>query len=624
MRKTAEDIKLATLDERSLQKLRVIPSEQVYGNVINAITLCKPNSVFVCTDDPKDINYVRKMAIETGEETPLKMDGHTIHFDGIKDQARDTVQTKYLVPEGDSLGANLNQVDRAQGLEEINQFFKGSMRGKQMIVRFFCLAPTNSPFSIPCMQITDSFYVAHSEDLLYRPAYEHFKTIDDSEDFFFVLHSGGRLENAVSTDVVKRRIYIDYKTNTVLSVNTQYAGNTVGFKKLALRLAIRKADREGWLAEHYFMRTQLGPRRETIFLGAFPSACGKTSTAMCPGGRIIGDDLAYLKVIDGEIRSANVESGIFGIIRDVSKDDDPVIWDALTSPGESIFSNVLISDNVPYWQGDGREIPEKGVNFSGNWYKGKKDENGSEILHAHSNARYTVKMADLANCDPAFDDPKGVPVDAIIYGGRDSDTSVPVIQSFNWRHGVITIGASLESETTSATLGQEGVRKFQPMSNIDFVSIPLGKYIRNHLNFVKNVAHPPLIFGVNYFLKDQSGNYLNGMDDKQVWLAWIELRTHGDVSVIETPVGFMPEYEDLQQLFHEILNREYRKEDYKLQFTIRIPELLAKIERITTIYHESVPDAPTMLFKELENQQQRILAAKAKFGNHIAPEKFEG
>ncbi|MHA2500970.1 MAG: phosphoenolpyruvate carboxykinase (GTP), partial [Candidatus Hodarchaeales archaeon] len=143
---------MAALDERNLQKLHVIPSEQVYRNVINAITLCKPSSVFICTDDPKDINYVRKMAIETGEETSLKMEGHTIHFDGIKDQARDTVQTKYLVPEGDSLGANLNQVDRAQGLEEITQFFKGSMRGKQMIVRFFCLAPTNSPFSIPCMQ----------------------------------------------------------------------------------------------------------------------------------------------------------------------------------------------------------------------------------------------------------------------------------------------------------------------------------------------------------------------------------------------------------------------------------------------------------------------------------------
>ncbi|MFW9917783.1 MAG: phosphoenolpyruvate carboxykinase domain-containing protein, partial [Candidatus Thorarchaeota archaeon] len=432
MIKIAEDTKLAALDEKNLQKLRAIPSEQVFRNVTNAITLCKPNSVFVCTDDPKDINYIRKMAIETGEEASLKMEGHTIHFDGFKDQARDTVQTKYLVPEGDSFGANLNQVDRAQGLEEINRFFKESMRGKQMIVRFFCLAPTDSPFSIPCMQITDSFYVAHSDDLLYRSAYEHFKTIDDSEDFFFVLHSAGRLENAVSADVDKRRIYIDYKTNTVLSVNTQYAGNTVGFKKLALRLAIRKADHEGWLAEHYFMRTQLGPGRETIFLGAFPSACGKTSTAMAHGGRIIGDDLAYLKVIGGEIRSANVESGIFGIIRDVNKDDDPVIWDALTSPGETIFSNVLISDNVPYWQGDGREIPEKGVNFSGKWYKGKKDENGGEIPHAHSNARYTLRMADLANYDPAYEDPKGVPVDAIIYGGRDSDTSVPLIQSFNW------------------------------------------------------------------------------------------------------------------------------------------------------------------------------------------------
>lgn len=607
-------------DQESFQKLRVIPSKKVSLEVINAIELCNPDSLFVCRDNPEDINYIRKMAIETGEESPLKIEGHTIHFDGEEDQARDTIQTKYLVPEGDSLGANLNQIDRIHGLEEIRGFFKDCMKGKQMIVRFFCLGPVNSPFSILCMQITDSFYVAHSEDLLYRSAYEQFKTMNDSDDIFFVVHSAGKLEKSVSVETDQRRIYIDYTTNTVLSVNTQYAGNTVGFKKLALRLAIRKADQEGWLAEHDFMRNQYGPNgRETTFLGAFPSACGKTSTGMVPGGAIIGDDLAYLKIRDGVVRAVNVENGIFGIIRDVNKTNDPFIWDALASPGEVIFSNVLFANGTPYWQGDGRETPDEGINFTGKWYKGKKDKNSNNIPHAHSNARYTIRMADLSNRDPRVDDPDGVSVDAIIYGGRDSDTSVPAVQSFNWRHGVITMAASLESETTSATLGQEGVRKFQPMSNIDFVSIPLGKYIKNHLNFVKNIKNSPLIFGVNYFLKDERGNYLNGMDDKQIWLAWMERRIHGDILAIKTPIGLIPQYDDLKRLFQEVLRKEYSKEGYEKQFMIRVPALLAKNERIEFKYRESVSDAPQGLFRELNDQKQRLLAAKAKLGDYILP-----
>ncbi|MBA7652847.1 Phosphoenolpyruvate carboxykinase [GTP] [subsurface metagenome] len=518
----------------------------------------------------------------------------------------------------------MNQIGREQGLAEIRGFFKGSMKGKEMIVRFFCLGPTQSPFSILCMQITDSFYVAHSDDLLYRCAYEQFKTIGEYDDIFFVLHSAGRLENSISADVDKRRIYIDYITNTVLSVNTQYAGNTVGFKKLALRLAIRKADFEGWLAEHEFIRNQHGPNgRETIFLGAFPSACGKTSTAMAFGGTIIGDDLAYLKVINGVVRAVNVESGIFGIIRDVNKDDDPTIWSALNSPGEIIFSNVLINDGIPYWQGDGREIPDKGLHFTGKWYKGKKNKKGNKIPHAHPNARYTIQMSDLSNRDPKMDDPKGVPVDVIIYGGRDSDITVPVAQSLNWHHGVITMAASLESETTSATIGQEGIRRFQPMSNLDFVSIPLCRYIKNHLNFVRNIENPPIIFGVNYFLKDENGDYRNGMEDKRVWLTWMELRIHNDISAIKTPIGFIPIYEDLNRLFREVLNREYSREEYEKQFTIRVPKLLAKINRIEIIYFGSLCVLPEELTKELEEQEQRLLLAKAEHGDYITPWQLE-
>ncbi|GAG37649.1 unnamed protein product, partial [marine sediment metagenome] len=239
-----------------------------------------------------------------GEEKKLKMEGHTIHFDGYYDQGRDKANTKYLLSKGVDWGIKINSIEKEKGLKEIYSYLNGSMAGKEMLVRFFSLGPTNSIFSLKALQITDSAYVAHSEDLLYRQGYEEFKKLNGSSDFFFFLHSAGRLENRVSVDIDKRRIYIDLEESRVYSVNNQYAGNSLGLKKLAFRLAINKAQNEGWLAEHMFIMGVHGPNgRITYFTGAYPSACGKTSTAMIPGQTVVGDDIAYLKKIDGVIRA---------------------------------------------------------------------------------------------------------------------------------------------------------------------------------------------------------------------------------------------------------------------------------------------------------------------------------
>ena len=612
------------LDEANFEKLLAVPNEHVHRFIAEAIELCNPSSVFVVSDDPDDINRVRRMAIETGEEALLATDGHTIHYDGLHDQARDKARTRYLVPEGETLGKNLRQIERKKGLAEVKGFLKNSMKDKEMVIRFFCLGPINSIFSIPCVQLTDSFYVAHSEDILYRSGYEYFKSIGNKNDFFRFLHSASRLDRFVSVDVKWRRVSIDYTDDTVYITNTQYAGNTVGFKKLALRLAIRKADRERWLAEHMFIMNVLGPDgRRSYFAGAFPSGCGKTSTSMVKGETIIGDDLAYLRHHKGEVYTANVESGIFGIIRSVNSDDDPVIWNVLNRPGEVIFSNVLISNGAPYWIGDGREVPEEGINYSGNWFKGKMDKKGNEIRHSHKNARYTIKLTELDNLDPKADDPEGVPLHGIIYGGRDPDTWVPVQQSFNWAHGVLTMGACLESESTAATLGAEGIRTYQPFANLDFISIPLGRYIQNHLDFVKGLNKVPKIFSVNYFLRDKEGNYLNGKQAKRVWLKWMELRVHGEVAALTTPTGYIPKYADLKRLFKSVLDQDYKEEDYEQQFEIEVTELLAKIRRIRRKYRASVPDAPDILYRLLNAQKYRLLAARAQFGDSIRPSLFE-
>jgi phosphoenolpyruvate carboxykinase (GTP) len=619
MNSNVKEILKKRLSKENFEKLMALSNPKLHKFVADSILLCNPDSVFVGTDSKEDIKYIRNRAIELGEETPLATKGHTIHFDGINDLARDKGNTRYLVPEGQSLGANLNWMEKKAGLEEMFGLLKDSMKGKEMLVRIFCLGPVDSAFSISAVQLTDSTYVGHSEDLLYRPGYEQFKKIGDSPGFFRVLHSAGELENCVSKYPENRRIYIDLEEDIVYSVNTQYAGNTVGFKKLSLRLAIRKALREGWLSEHMFVMGVHGPQnRTTYFTGAFPSFCGKTSTAMVPGETIIGDDIAYLKKIDGVVRTVNVENGVFGIIEDVNAKDDPLIFKALTEPGEVIFSNILIKDGVPYWSGDGRDHPETGINYSGEWYKGKKDAEGKELPPSHKNSRYTICLSALGNLDPKANDPQGVEVSGIIYGGRDSDTWVPLQQSFGWAHGVITMGASLESETTAATIGKQGVRAFQPMSNLDFLSMPVGEYVDAHLKFEKGMKNKPPIFAVNYFLKDKDGNYLNDKKDKYVWLKWMERRVHGEVKALLAPTGLIPLYEDLKPLFKQVLNKDYIPEQYEQQFTIRIPENLRKIERIEKIFREA-PKTPQIFFEVMEEQKKRLAEAQQKFGDYIPP-----
>lgn len=614
------DILKAKLDAASYDRLMAINNEEVNDFIAYAINLCEPDQVWVGDDSPESSAHCRQLALDNKEESELAIKGHSAHFDGYYDQARKKEVTKYLVPAGATLDDKLNQVDRDEGLAEIESFQKGGYKGRTMLVRFFCLGPVDSIYAIPCLQITDSAYVVHSEDMLYRKGYEEFKRQSQKADFEFFKyrHATGEVdERMTSKHNDKNRVYMDYTKNTVYSVNTQYAGNTVGLKKLSLRLALRKADREGWLAEHMFIMRVNGPGgRGTYLCGAYPSACGKTSTAMVPGENIVGDDLAYFRVIDGEFRAANVESGIFGIITDVNSKDDPVIWDVLHAPGEVIFSNLLVKDNKPYWIGMDDEIPKDGYNYCGPWEEGMTGPDGKNTTPSHKNARYTVRLSDLANVDPDWDKPEGLPVGGLIYGGRDSDTSVPIREAYSWEHGVCTMGATLESETTAATIGAEGVRKWNVMSNMDFLSMSIGQYLGNHLKFAKDIDRPK-IFGTNYFLK-KNGQFLNEKLDKSVWLKWMELRVHGDVEVIDAGCGLIPTYEDLKKLFKEVLGREYTKQEYVDQFVIRIPELIGKLDRMDKIY-ASVSDAPQTLLDELAAERKRLEALQKEKGNYISP-----
>lgn len=603
-------------------KLDALGNPKVWRVVDKAAKLMNPDKVLVFTDNTEELDRVRQLAIESGEEKPLVMEGHTIHYDGYYDLARDKGNTAVLLPSGRKLSRGLNVVEREAGLKEMFGLLDGSMRGKTMIVRFFCLGPTNSRFSLCALQVTDSLYVAHSEDILYRPGYEQFKRLKDRDDFFYFWHSAGELdERGCTKNTSKRKIYIDPLEGRVFSVNNQYAGNSLACKKLALRLAIWKAAKEGWLAEHLFI-SAFGPvdgGRKTYFSGAYPSACGKTSTAMLPGGSIVGDDIAYLREgKNGEMRGVNIECGIFGIIKDVNALDDPVIFETLTSPKELVFSNILTTEGgKAYWDGMGEDIiiPKKGFNHSGAWHEGNVDKEGNIIPVSHPNARFTCRIRDLSNADGKLHDPEGVKIDAILYGGRDSDTCAPVAESLSWEHGVF-IGATLESETTSATLGAVGKRSSSPMANMDFVIIPLGKYLSNHFAFGRRLKRCPKIFGMNYFLKNAGGQYLNSKLDKKVWLHWAEGRIHREFDAIRTPIGYLPRFEDLKDLFDKALGKVYHRHEYEEQFAIRIARYLEKFDRMEELFRDE-PQMPKEFWQVLSQQRNELITLREKIGKDI-------
>jgi phosphoenolpyruvate carboxykinase (GTP) len=625
-----ESILQDKMSEASYGKLTALENKKLYDFIGMFAKHCNPKSIYMCDDSVEDEEYVKKMTVEKGEERPIAKAGRTIHYDGYGDQARDRENTKYIVyKENLERMKALNSVEYEQGHSEIMQISENIMEGKDAVVKLFCEGPAFSEFTRPCVQFSDSWYVLHSEQILYRKAYAHFMQMEDKDDFYRFIHSAGKLdERGCTINIDKRRIYMDTQNNFVYSMNDQYAGNSVGLKKHSMRLAINQSGQQGWLCEHMFVMASYNEskKRKTYFCGAFPSACGKTSTAMIPGELVVGDDIAYFRNIGGEYRAVNVEQGIFGIIRDVNAKDDPVIYENLQKSQELIFSNILIgADDQPYWIEMGIDTPKEGENHSGpGWFEGKKDAAGKEILIAHGNSRYTMRLDYLENFDKdGFNDKQGVKVEGLLYGGRDSDTTVPVEESKSYEDGILIKAATLESESTSATIGQEGVRRIDPMANLDFVSYPLGEYLANNVDFVKGMNVTPKIYATNYFLLDHDRKFCTSKLAKKVWLHWAEGRIHGDFDAYETPTGFIPLYEDLAVMFKDLINETYDKDGYTYQFTFRCDKWIAKLQRVIEWYQKMDPTTPKYCFDKWEQSIKEIEAAKQQFGAEIEPGAFK-
>jgi phosphoenolpyruvate carboxykinase (GTP) len=411
-----------------------------------------------------------------------------------------------------------------------------------------------------------------------------------------------------------------------------YAGNTLLLKKGNHRFAVdlvtyyRKEDQ---LSEHMFVTGMTGPDgRKTYFAGAAPSGCGKTTTAMV-GSDFIGDDLSQLWIAeDGTLRAINPEFGIFGIVRDVNRETDPYLMKCLREEGaEVIWSNVLIdADRVPHWEGNGEDHPDNGVNFQGKWWKGKTDGSGVPIPISNPNARCTLRNAFIGNYNnAAAEDPKGVQVQVLTYSGRDSDTMPPVWVAKNPNHGVV-IGASILSAATATEVGVTGVRR-QPWANEPFIPGPLADYMEAQFAFFNSdkLQSKPIIAGLNYFLTHgarggQGTELLGEKRDVKVWLAWLELRVHGDVGAIETPIGYIPLYEDLKELFAGI-DKDYPLELYNKQFAFYIDNILGRIDLQEEAYRKE-KNVPAELFEVYEEQRAMLETLKAKYGAVVSVEQL--
>ncbi|MGI9536763.1 MAG: phosphoenolpyruvate carboxykinase (GTP) [Desulfocapsaceae bacterium] len=626
----AQGVLRENLDEANLNKLSPITNSDALIKIANAIVHCKPDSVFVNTGSEADIDWIRQYSLEKGEERKLAKDGHTIHFDLPQDQARLVNQTFYIINEGEKMSSLAKSILRDEGTDYVRTYMNGIMKGLTMMIGFYSRGPVGAEASIPAIEISSSTYVLHSAELLYRNCYDKFDSEAERIGVFFTnVHSEGANR---PEDVPKARIFMDRSWLTTFSCYCTYAGNTLLMKKGNHRFCVDYATyyKTGeHLSEHMFITGMTGPDgRKTFMAGAAPSGCGKTTTAMV-GTDFIGDDLAQLWIAaDGTVRAINPEKGIFGIVEDVNREGDPYLMDCLRGDGtEVIWSNVLIDEHdVPHWEGNGETPPEKGVNFQGEWWTDKTDGDGNPIPMSHKNSRCTLLAEAIANHNTeAAEDPAGVPVKVITYSGRDGDTMPPVWAAKTMDEGVV-IGASIVSQATATEIGVTGVRR-QPWANAPFIPGALADYMDAQFLFFNSEQISdqgrPIMAGLNYFLthenRGSSGSGLLGeKKDVKVWLGWLELFANGEVKAIDSPIGWLPYYDDLRKLFAGI-DKEYPKSLYDMQFALYVDNILNRIDIQTEAYTKE-EDIPPQLFAVYEKQKSELLALKEKYGPVVSVE----
>ena len=584
-------------------------SKGVQQFVDESVALCTPDKVVLIDGSEEQLEALRAEAVSTGEMIKLNQEllpGCYLHRTAVNDVARVEGRTFICTEKKEDAGPTNNWMQKDEAYKLLKGIYKGAMKGRTMYVIPYSMGAVGSPFSKIGIELTDSIYVVLNMVIMTRVGQKVLDTLGTSDDFVRGLHAKADL------DEEKRYICQFPEDDTIMSVNSGYGGNVLlGKKCFALRIASYLGRQEGWLAEHMLILGLEKPNGDTKYIAAaFPSACGKTNLAMLippeefakKGYKIhtVGDDIAWIRVgADGRMYAINPENGFFGVAPGTNAKSNP---NALASTRKNtIFTNVVLNtdNNTVWWEGLDKNPPEHAIDWKGNPWTAEDRAKG--VKGAHPNSRFTAPAKNCPCISDRFEDPQGVPLDAIIFGGRRAKTAPLVYEARDWNHGVF-VGSIMASETTAAASGAVGVVRRDPMAMLPFCGYNMGDYFAHWIEMGDKVAKKPKFFNVNWFRTDEDGNFLwPGFGDNMRVLDWIIRRTEGTAEAVETPIGYVPKPEDIN------LNvLDLTVDDVANQLTVDKELWKEDAENIESFYAKFGDKLPEALRKELDTLKANL------------------
>ena len=579
--------------------------------------MTKPDKIVWIDGSEEQAEALRAEACSTGEMIKLNQEllpNCYLHRTAVNDVARVEGRTFICTSKKEDAGNINNWMAPAECYAKLSKLYAGSMKGRTMYVIPYSMSIVGSPFAKYGIELTDSIYVVLNMLIMTRVGTDVLEALGESGDFIKGLHA--------RADIDEENRYICHfpEDNTIWSVNSGYGGNVLlGKKCFALRIASYLGRKEGWMAEHMLILGVEYPNGDTKYIcAAFPSACGKTNLAMLippeflakKGYKVwcVGDDIAWLRVgEDGRLWAVNPENGFFGVAPGTNLNSNP---NALyTTMKDTIFTNVVhnLDNNTVWWEGLDKNPPTNAIEWKGNvWDCTKYNKADKSTCSAHPNSRFTAKATNCPCLSAEFNNPQGVPVSAIVFGGRRAKTAPLVYQSTSWQNGSF-VGSIMASETTAAAAGAVGVVRRDPMAMRPFVGYDMGDYWAHWLKMGTMIPKAPKIFHVNWFRTDADGNFIwPGFGDNMRVLLWILDRCEGKVDANITPIGYVPNAEDINIEGLDGVTLDTIKE----LLTVDTASWLEDVQNIKDFYAQVGERVPQAMYDELEALEARLQAAK--------------